>query len=78
MNASGCAVEQSRWAWLPHSTKHRALMLFQDVIGLYLSILEEFKATQDWCGWNIVVEQAWWRWVLFGCQGLSSPAVVLG
>jgi hypothetical protein len=59
MNASGRAVEQSRWAWLPHLAKRWAPMLFQEVIGLYLPIVEEFKATQNWCGWNIVVEQAW-------------------
>jgi hypothetical protein len=59
MNAGGCAVEQRRWTWLPHAAKRRALIFFQDMIGLHLPVLEEFKAAQDRRSRDIVVKQAW-------------------
>ena len=55
-DASGGAVELGRRARLPHPAKRQALILFEDVIGLYLPVLEEVKTAQDQSGWNVVAE----------------------
>src|SRR5437773_1185079 len=55
---SRSAVELGCGARLPHSAKLQTLMFFEDVIGLYLAILEKVKAAQDRSGWDVVVEQS--------------------